>query len=1147
MAILRNRLGVAGILFLVTMAGWTAAQPDKPAADKDKAAPNGLDSLKNLPPGAIIVVCDDLKTAKQLSPNLILLTPKQYQEMRDEIARKNQPQPEPAAPGECHLTGAVEGDVVHLQAEFKFRTTEDREKVLLACLGGQPTSLNLDDKLPLVQATERGLVVQVEKPGDHVAQLSLDANIAPKGDRDRERGFELDLPGAAVTSLKLDLPEDVKEVLLGVSGPGRNWSGSRPTRGEGNHRRFEQRSLGAVTRLEMSWKVPAPAAAGPALLTAQGKITVRVTEKQVATEAELTLKPRGQPVAVWRLHVPANAQIVFKQPSDEDRSAGEIETPGGPDSTLRILRLKEPTLDSLQIVIQVEQKRGQGPVPIGPFAVEGAVRQRGDLVITAPSEARLRVVARAALSPREVASDKQPRESKVAFVYWLNSPELGAQPPPLVEVDLDASRGTIETRVEHTLQRTENAWRLKSVFQVTPPAAGVDMLTVQLPAEFRLSHGKPHLDEPAYSVSVSGNPALAEIKLAERQTRPFQVTLEGEYPITLESASSTPQQTHKVSLGLPLPQQATGRGTHKLVIQALENMDLQLPSERDPAWEVERTRTRQTWTSDRLPDHIDIEWKAHRQQLLLASVVDVTLNGRVAHVVQQIWFAASQAPTEAHLRKPDGIFDLAVLERGALDEESGTVVLAREATEKRPLRLQYSFSIRPNQLGADNAMAFAVPLLVPAPGSRCEITVRVACESATLVERISGPWEEQWPEALATRQQLAALVLRGDRPESPPVLRLREAAALATFGIERALIRARIGEQGRQLYHASFLLHPAGARFVDIELPAPPVNLKLEVSLAGLQASWGSVDETAPLPSSADPARVAHVPLGPYSPGKPTVLDIWYQINPAQLAGAAAVWTRALGPLQTVLCPPRLCGQAVPGSVRWQVELPPDWVPISADGALPADLTWAWRGWLIGTRPAASSADLERWFAEGGNVAAADPTESIQASVVSWRTDLGPLAIRHAPQQGWLLSCSVGLLAVAFGLYLLRGRRVLFWVLIVIVLAGAILAALSGGLLTAVLYGCEPGLVALLIVAAVQWLLHHRYRRQVVFLPSFKRVKAGGSSLIHTGGNARPREPSTVDAAPPVPSNQWATGGPSPSASGRAQPAGSSHTKQPPT
>src|SRR5262249_61343528 len=102
MATLRNRLGVAGILFLAAATGWAAEQPDK-ASDKDakdKATTSTTDPLKNLPPGAIIVVCPDLKSAKELRPDLILLTPKQYQDLRNEAAQaKTKGPPEETRPG----------------------------------------------------------------------------------------------------------------------------------------------------------------------------------------------------------------------------------------------------------------------------------------------------------------------------------------------------------------------------------------------------------------------------------------------------------------------------------------------------------------------------------------------------------------------------------------------------------------------------------------------------------------------------------------------------------------------------------------------------------------------------------------------------------------------------------------------------------------------------------------------------------------------------------------------------------------------------------------------------------------------------------------------------------------------------------------
>jgi hypothetical protein len=70
-------------------------------------------------------------------------------------------------------------------------------------------------------------------------------------------------------------------------------------------------------------------------------------------------------------------------------------------------------------------------------------------------------------------------------------------------------------------------------------------------------------------------------------------------------------------------------------------------------------------------------------------------------------------------------------------------------------------------------------------------------------------------------------------------------------------------------------------------------------------------------------------------------------------------------------------------------------------------------------------------------------------------------------------------------------------------------------MMCAIAYGCEPGFVVLLAVLGLQWLMHQRYRRQIVFLPSFSRGPAG-SSLIRKTPSSRPPsgEPSTVDVPP---------------------------------
>jgi hypothetical protein len=354
-----------------------------------------------------------------------------------------------------------------------------------------------------------------------------------------------------------------------------------------------------------------------------------------------------------------------------------------------------------------------------------------------------------------------------------------------------------------------------------------------------------------------------------------------------------------------------------------------------------------------------------------------------------------------------------------------------------------------------------------------------------------------------------------------------------------------VTEIGLQRYQASFLINPVNLHHLDLELPVPPANLSnLKVLLGQLPAPWAPLEEGAIRPmGSSDPTRVIRLPLGGAIPAqKPTLLEVSYQLGPGQVAGKNLGLPRALGTFQTLLSPPRLCGDTGRAPVRWQVLLLPDWFPIYQDDAFPAERRWTWRGWLPAAGPAESSADLERWFAgpDGTPVEDAAWVESntAQPSVMAWRTDLEPLQIIHAPQQTWLLACSLVLLAVGLVLQFLPVRQGVAWMLLLLLGAAAAAAGLYWpGVLWAVLYGCEPGLAALVVVLGLQWLLHQRYRRQVVFLPGFKRVKPG-SSLVRNGGSSRPRgEPSTVDIVPPVANSPWAAGTPSAPES--------SHTKGP--
>jgi len=91
----------------------------------------------------------------------------------------------------------------------------------------------------------------------------------------------------------------------------------------------------------------------------------------------------------------------------------------------------------------------------------------------------------------------------------------------------------------------------------------------------------------------------------------------------------------------------------------------------------------------------------------------------------------------------------------------------------------------------------------------------------------------------------------------------------------------------------------------------------------------------------------------------------------------------------------------------------------------------------------------------------------------------------------------------------------LFWPLAALFgLTAAAVGLVWPGLLGALLYGCQPGMVVLLIVLAVQWLVRERYRRRVVFLPGFRRLKTGSSMVRTSGSSGGSGRPAAGEAAP---------------------------------
>jgi hypothetical protein len=1111
---------IATLVALAT-SGRGADPPAKPPVEP--AAPAKDDGLKplvgppvgdlKLPPGAVIVICNQLKTALDMVPGAVVLAPQRYQELMEQLeALKRQLGPrKPVTPTSCILKGQYTRDLVSFTAEFAFRTDRPNAVVALGCHPGAPTAVRLDEHLPvLLPPADDGYVIQVEAPGEHHVTLEFKLAVQARG---AERRIELGLPRAAITTLEIDLPPAVRKVRFG----------SQPPRPRPADNRY---NLGPADRLDLAWEEPLPGPAGPPLLEADAQVAVRVDEVFVTTEAKLTLRTRRGQVNQWHLLVPPQATVQHEGARDV-----EIDPPG-PKGPRRTVRLKEPSAEDLHLIVQVRQPRAARRVPIGPFVVLDTVRQWGNITVSAPSDVRLVYHRHGDVSQRELTEDLRPdANTRAAFTYWnVPAPANPTQLPPApLELEVEALQGAVEARVAHTIQLPEPG-KLLSVatrLELTPVRARVDRVDVQLPAGYRYDSAAGPPAQLVERVEVDPGTNVARIFLAEGKDQAFELKVACHVPLrpgAQQAALDLPRLLQAFDRTGPTPRAIPllDRGG-QLVVHAPEELELTVHG---PGLEAgvasgltRRLPGEYAWSTERAPLHADLSWRPHP----VDAVADVVLTGYRARIRHRVRIRFPDVPSTRVVldlppllaRRLAAASGLRAVEEAGLKVTGGRllgpetpdgtawlVALEKPSGSEHILTLDYVVVLRSDPEAGRrpptvDSRCVEVPLAWPLQAGQVETRVRLWCAEG-LQPSVAGPgWDvSPWTELADEPDNVPILVLR-TRQKRPLALWLRESAG-ASVVVERALFRVVVSEGGLQTYRADYRLSKLLPGVLAVDWPATPAGLDLHVRLDGrpVRVTDKGLDLEPYVFVGDEPLQVR----------QPHFLAITYKLPGER---PSAPWD-----MQTRLVPPVLKGDVLYHEVRWQVELPAGWVVVDHGGGQFAEQKWGWRGRLLGPRPAVSAADLERWFGgflEGGEPPHSTPKISAEPSLVCWQVQPQTLRVTHLPTQGWLLTCSLAFVVIGLALFWVPLPRGVFWAaLAALGLAVALGAVLDPQVVAAIAFGCEPGLVVVLFVLGLQWLLHRRYRRQVVFMPGFTRLKQG-SSLIRSGN--RPRgEPSTVDA-----------------------------------
>lgn len=1100
--------------------------------------------LSSLPAEAVFILCERAKDALDLVPKAVLLTTEQYQKMRDEIENlNNQLQPgTPATPTRCLLRGKVEPGAVRLEAEFSGTAEHANTLVALACPQALASAAETDGRMALIRRSKSGdFLVRIDKAGEYHVKLALVLPLSAS--ESNGRLFELTLPRTVITQVELDLPTNLKDLRVG----GRTLDEPQLCGLKLNDNRHlsGNPSLEPVDKLTLSWKEARPSTGDP-VRTAEGRIRVHVNAVGQTTEAELALKVEGAPTNVWRLLVPLKTEIKVLPP-DEARVETPIETADQKFASLRTLHLKEPSSDPLHVQIKVPLIPRTGSImPVGPFFVLDAARQTG-IVEVRNSVRSLHLDYRGQgdmqlrrQQPEDGAGDISTTVATFAYsnIPMPEKPTEASGPNSLSWLDVEARivHPHVRTHVSHTLTlrpsptlpsglkaKTAAAERRWEIVTTITLLAGkwidLDQLKVFVSPEWK------RLDENI-SVVANANPPYAAIPSSLlREASGPTLRLEGRFEASYKADG-------RAVLKLPRPQGTIESCEVKIEVPPDAEVILNNPEVANLELSKQPRPSEQTWLCRGTLANdvaIDVSWRPYRPDLHLRSVVDLTLNGNSGDVRHELWLQLPAAPPPfLSLRVPPAVKESLRIEgespqtgREAVIRPDGTVRLPISAKDggkewRRVLHYRTSWSDYDEAARAETP--FTVPLVVPGQETAGDIRVRIWSEPGFLPRPAADRhWEERGIEEVKERD-LPVLVLHATKLDAPLRLLLGEQAASFAVLVERALVRVWLLEGGVQNWQIRYQLRQLAEQDVYLLLPGPVVMLNAQFLLNRHKVTPDILNDQG---ERSDGGSIARLHLSPELVRQSAVLEVSFQSLPGRTGRT---------PLQTVLQPPQLRGApAVP--TRWEVSVPGNRVLLGPESASDVERVWTRRGWLLATGLQRSNTDAEweqafekalpnKRSPENDSFAVAE----MAPALVCWQDQTGPIILTHASQQAWLLVCSLGVLIVGLGLYWSvrprsgeGGPAVWLWPLLVsLTLAGALGALFRPATASAVVYGCEPGILVLLAAIGMQWLMHQRYRRQIVFLPSFSRGRAG-SSLIRSNSSNRPQsgEPSTVDAPPP--------------------------------
>ncbi len=1087
-------------------------------------------------------------------PERILITPAELQKLHDQIEQFKQQASlrKPMPPSTCRVNARIEKrgetSLAAIRLTFSFRTTVPKTTVSLGakraflvdakldCRGGFLGSaldvLSGKRKIPILDATDDGFTVLIDQPGDHTLVLDLEAPVVGRGTK-TEVGFELGLPRAAITTLSLETPGEIRRVNLTTRTPDNSQPAKPPElrrlsgvevkllapQPEGGY------PLGPVDSLEVSWDPPTSSAQpNEAVLSAEWEVVCKLAERTIETEAKL--RPHGS-TRIWRVVLPKGSDLratravrepgmdigplllpVVTRPADPNKLVWTIEIPTGSSTsdwifsaTLRQDRVKE--VDPSKPV----------SIAVGPFAVLDVARQSGTVRVSATGSVRFEFTNGPEMQRLPTAEAGDNGITDLLF-RLTTGPTNGNIPAPLLQFKAFPVAGAVRVKPSYRLTLTPVAWQVEADLLITPVRTEIDSLTVEVPVNWRSLVAEPAelVEGVLQDESTEGTRRTATIRLASGQRRPFELKLRASSPL-----GETPGEAVVL---LPRFPRASQRGNPLEV----RDRDATVTASVGPGLEV-RGAGREwdginatAWGTalSREPGEsvkpgsavsgsfefgvarVDLAWEPRRTEMIAEMRADAVVERRQIRIMQTIQLRGAEGlPATIRLRGPvalTGMKAMPPLREIAPGEWSAEAVPAAGV-----LKIEYAVPSESHGAPPGESWSAPVPLFWPTDATRTETTASVAIGTGGI--QIQQMETAGWREIPATEGDKRAAVpaaqfaCTGTEVPISLILRKAEGPGVTLLGVSRAYIRVRVSAFGPTEYDARFRIQHWQTDSIAIHVPGALVGESPEVLLDGMPVAAGF------RPDSDDSSGVIfHVPL-PASRIDSINLEVKYQ-----LSGSAT------------LRPPAISGATFDGPIRWQVMLPAGVVPLVRDGAL-SEQDWSWRTGVLTPTASRSAADLEHWFRTG--VDPPNPGAGASGELVLRQSQPMDIRIVAVPRFGLLALCSAAAFACGFAVTQLRGS------------IGGPLVALLGGIAAAaavlfpqpcsqIVGAIQPGIVVLLLLLAALALRKWAARRRVTHLPGFTRRRIEQPSVPSTAN--------TVGSAikPPMPSGSTGSDRPQP-------------------